>query len=102
MIIEDSILPYAPVVENPRKRALFIRRLREAIENEKLSLYYQPQFRCGDGGSCGVEALARWFPMKGRPVHPITFIRQAEQAGLISALGRWVLREACEPRPASS
>jgi EAL domain-containing protein (putative c-di-GMP-specific phosphodiesterase class I) len=93
--IEEGTESDAAVVANPRKRLLFTRRLREAIEREELSLYYQPQFRSGDGRPCGVEALARWFPPNHRPIPPITFIRRAEQAGLISALGQWVLREAC-------
>jgi len=92
--IEASVL-FQAAVEDPRKSLLFTERLRDAIEREELSLYYQPQFRSGDGRPCGVEALARWFPGNSRPISPIVFIRQAEQSGLISALGQWVLREAC-------
>jgi diguanylate cyclase len=93
--IEEGIHSGAKIVEIPRKRVLFTRRLREAIEREQLSLYYQPQFRTGDGKPCGVEALARWFPMNSRPIPATRFTRRAEQSGLISALGRWALREAC-------
>jgi diguanylate cyclase len=87
--------PQAPASDDPRKTVLFATRLREAIERDELSLHYQPQYRSVDGGPCGVEALARWFPRNGEPVSPVLFIRQAEQSGLISALGQWVLEEAC-------
>jgi EAL domain-containing protein (putative c-di-GMP-specific phosphodiesterase class I) len=94
--MEVGILPPAPGVDGPpRKSVRFTERLREAIEREELSLHYQPQYRSVDGRPCGIEALARWFPRNGQPISPIVFIRQAEQAGLISALGHWVLKEAC-------
>jgi EAL domain-containing protein (putative c-di-GMP-specific phosphodiesterase class I) len=93
--MEAGTLAHAPVVDDPRKRVLFTAQLREAIERQELTLHYQPQYRSLDGKPCGVEALARWFPVNGKPVSPIVFIRQAEQSGLISALGHWVLKEAC-------
>jgi EAL domain-containing protein (putative c-di-GMP-specific phosphodiesterase class I) len=70
--------------------------LRHAIENRELTLHYQPQFEVHGGRACGVEALARWFRVDGRAIEPAIFIPLAEQAGLIGALGAWVLQEACE------
>src|ERR1700722_7912859 len=93
--MEVGIPSQAPIVDDPRKSVLFSGRLRNAIEHDELSLHYQPQYRSADGKPCGVEALARWFPTHGQSIPPIVFIRQAEQAGLISALGQWVLKEAC-------
>jgi diguanylate cyclase len=93
--MEVGILPYAPVVDDPRKSVISTGQLREAIQRDELSLHYQPQYRSVDGRPCGIEALARWFPSNGQPISPIVFIRQAEQSGLISALGHWVLNEAC-------
>ena len=78
-----------------------VRRLRlradlgRAIENKGISLHYQPQFEVHGGHICGVEALARWFPEKGRAIEPRVFIPLAEQTGMIGALGAWVLQEAC-------
>ena len=91
-----GILSDVPVIEDPRKSVQFTARLRSAIECDELCLYYQPQYRTLDGKPCGVEALARWFPSNGPPIAPNVFIKQAEQAGLISDLGHWVLKEACE------
>ena len=86
----------APVIADPRKSVLFTAQLRRAIECDELSLHYQPQYRSLDGRPCGVEALARWFPSNGPAIAPSVFIKEAEQAGLISALGQWVLKEACK------
>jgi EAL domain-containing protein (putative c-di-GMP-specific phosphodiesterase class I) len=69
--------------------------LRRAIENNELTLYYQPQFELHNGAACGVEVLARWFRPDGVVVEPGVFIPLAEQAQLIGALGSWVLQEAC-------
>ena len=94
--VEVGIPAHAPVHEDPRKSELFTAQLRKAIERDELSLHYQPQYRSIDGRPCGVEALARWFPRNAAPITPSVFIKQAEQAGLISALGQWVLEEACK------
>jgi EAL domain-containing protein (putative c-di-GMP-specific phosphodiesterase class I) len=85
----------AAVISDGHKSVLSAARLREAIERDELSVHYQPQYRSVDGRPCGVEALARWFPKDGPPIAPIDFISQAEQAGLISALGQAVLKAAC-------
>ncbi|MET0282801.1 MAG: EAL domain-containing protein [Steroidobacteraceae bacterium] len=78
-----------------RQHLLLTKQLRHAIESSELCLYYQPQYRSSDGSCCGVEALARWFPDGAEPVPPAVFVRHAEQSGLIGALGRWVLQDAC-------
>lgn len=69
--------------------------LRKSIEREEFELYYQPQFRAEDARLIGVEALVRWnHPEKGT-LSPALFIPVAEEIGLITNLGTWVLREAC-------
>ncbi len=68
--------------------------LRRAIEQESLSLVYQPQFDLTSGRIVGIEALARWrHPTRGA-VGPDIFIPVAEQAGLMAALTDWVMRTA--------
>ena len=69
--------------------------LRRAIENDELTLYYQPQFEVLSGRASGVEVLARWFRSGGVTVEPSVFIPLAEQTQLIGALGSRVLQRAC-------
>ncbi|MEH6358577.1 MAG: EAL domain-containing protein, partial [Pseudomonadales bacterium] len=69
--------------------------LREAIEQQQLSLVYQPQVNINTGEIIGVEALSRWnHPILGQ-VSPIYFIATAERIGMIKPLTEWVLRTAC-------
>ena len=69
--------------------------LREAIRKNQFVLHFQPQLRIADGQLMGMEALVRWqHPGRGL-VGPDDFIRFAEARGLIAAIGRWVLAEAC-------
>jgi diguanylate cyclase (GGDEF)-like protein/PAS domain S-box-containing protein len=69
--------------------------LRRALEQEQFVLYYQPQFDVATGRVTGMEALLRWrHPNRGL-LSPDQFIPVAEDAGLIIALGEWVLRSAC-------
>jgi diguanylate cyclase (GGDEF)-like protein/PAS domain S-box-containing protein len=69
--------------------------LRHALQRDEISLHYQPTIDLADGQIVGFEALARWHhPTRGL-VSPADFIPVAEATGLIVALGRWVLTEAC-------
>ena len=69
--------------------------LREALERNEFFLAYQPTFTLSDMAPTGVEALIRWkHPTRGI-VQPDTFIPLLEESGLITEVGRWVLREAC-------
>ena len=69
--------------------------LREAISAGQMSLEYQPQVDVDTGRIIGVEALARWrHPTRGL-IPPDCFVPVAEHSGLVVALGRWALQEAC-------
>jgi diguanylate cyclase (GGDEF)-like protein/PAS domain S-box-containing protein len=68
--------------------------LREAIEKQQFELHYQIQVN-SKGEAVGAEALIRWaHPVHGL-VFPADFIPLAEETGLISAIGQWVLDTAC-------
>ena len=68
--------------------------LRNAIHNEELQLYYQPQLDVRRGVINSVEALARWIHPQHGFIAPDIFIEIAEQTGLIRPLTDWVLRTA--------
>jgi EAL domain-containing protein (putative c-di-GMP-specific phosphodiesterase class I) len=70
--------------------------LRRALDGGELEVHFQPKFSCASLEIVGFEALARWrHPTRGY-VSPATFIRIAEDCGLITRLGQWVLEEACQ------
>ena len=71
------------------------RLLRDAIAHNHFVLHYQPQMRLADGTLQGFEALVRWHHPERGLVGPDEFITFSESRGLITPIGRWVLREAC-------
>ena len=69
--------------------------LRQALAEDTLALYYQPQLDLVSGRITGVEALLRWnHPQRGM-LDASEVVALAEDAGLIVPLGAWVLRQAC-------
>nr|WP_295107998.1 EAL domain-containing protein [uncultured Caulobacter sp.] len=70
------------------------RDLRTAIENEALTVAYQP-LTDARRGIVGVEALARWHHPERGDISPAIFIPLAEACGLIGQIGAAVFRRAC-------
>lgn len=69
--------------------------LRNAIQYNDLTLYYQPKLHIKRGAITGVEALIRWSHPDYANISPAKLVSLAEETGLIMQLGEWVLREAC-------
>ena len=71
------------------------RDLRHALFNHELHLHYQPQIDLVTGELYGIEALARWTHPELGEISPERFISIAEESGLITEFGYWVIQEAC-------
>ncbi|MDP1667405.1 MAG: diguanylate cyclase, partial [Methylobacter sp.] len=78
-----------------RERIALESRLRRAIEQQDLRVFYQPQVDIASGRIVGAEALVRWQDSVEGLIPPIRFIPIAEETGLIVEIGEWVLRETC-------
>jgi diguanylate cyclase (GGDEF)-like protein len=69
--------------------------LRKALENNEFELFFQPQVDLRLNEINGFEALLRWRHPKWGKVSPAEYIPVAEDIGLISPIGEWVIRTAC-------
>jgi len=70
--------------------------LRRGLEREEFVLHYQPKVDIRTGRVTGAEALVRWQHPERGLVFPDFFIPLAEQTGLVTALGEFVIAAACE------
>ncbi len=69
--------------------------LRQAVADDSMINFYQPQIDLTNGSICGMEALARWIhPVRGL-ISPVAFIPICESTGLIEKLGIDLVRQAC-------
>jgi len=81
--------------EQVMRRLLLEAKLRHALENEELTLHYQPIVALDTRALQGFEALLRWESAESEPVPPSTFVPIAEHCGLIVPISAWVLKKAC-------
>jgi diguanylate cyclase (GGDEF)-like protein/PAS domain S-box-containing protein len=81
--------------EQVMSRLLLEANLRDALQNEELTLHYQPIVAIDTGRVQGFEALLRWQGCGSSSIAPGTFVPIAEQCGLIVPISIWVLKTAC-------
>jgi diguanylate cyclase (GGDEF)-like protein len=90
-----AIVAFEPSIDVIASEQQFIRReLPRALGAHALELHYQPIVAADGARLVGVEALLRWTHAERGAIAPATFIPVAEQMGLMSALGAFVLRRA--------
>jgi len=97
----DNFQFYTPEL-NARVHEKFLlqEELRNALARSEFVLHYQPQVDLRTGRVFAVEALIRWnHPTQGM-LSPINFIPMAEETGLVTPIGDWVLHEACRQNKA--
>lgn len=70
-------------------------KLRRALQRDDFVVHYQPIVSPATGGLVAFEALVRWQDAERGVVGPNDFIPLAEDAGLIEAIGGWVLNAVC-------
>jgi len=68
--------------------------LRQALEEDRIAMFLQPQVRLSDRQFVGAEALVRWFMRDGRIVMPSHFIPVLEHTGAVLPLGQRMLERA--------
>ncbi len=84
--------------DDVRRRTHVVRWLETAIENRDLQIHFQPIVNADSIVTEGYECLIRGS-LDGTPVSPAEFIPLAEESGLVSAIGEFVLQEACAALP---
>ena len=91
----NPIVTYSAEIDifSPRRLALMAE-LRQAIQDNLLTLNFQPKVKISTGEVIGMEALLRWTHPEYDFIPPDEFIPMAEQSGIIKPLTTWVTNEA--------
>ena len=84
------------LLQAAEERRILEHDLRDALAKNEMELAYQPIVDAKTNVVSGFEALLRWNHPERGLIPPSLFIPIAEEAGLISALGIWAMRRACD------
>ncbi|MFM9034603.1 MAG: putative bifunctional diguanylate cyclase/phosphodiesterase [Mycobacterium sp.] len=82
--------------ENPSAGDELLAELRDAVEQQKLTMVYQPKFDLKSSGLVGVEALLRWPRQEGELLGPDEFLPMVRRHGLIGPVTDFVLTRALD------
>lgn len=82
--------------EKALERQKIERNLTTALDNDELRVFYQPKIDLTSGKIIGSEALLRWSNPELGNVPPFKFVPIAEECGLMTPIGEFVLRQSLE------
>jgi diguanylate cyclase (GGDEF)-like protein/PAS domain S-box-containing protein len=93
---KNRALQFTPEIGSlVQERLKLENQLRGAVGRGEIYVHYQPEFNVADRRLVRFEALARWnHPTLGK-IPPVKFIPIAEECGMISALGMYIMELAC-------
>lgn len=92
----DSATSNGHTLKAEQKSQIYhIGELSRAIHKNELLLHYQPRYESNTGNLVTLEALVRWNHPERGLLLPDAFITLAENTGLISTLGLWVVEQCC-------
>lgn len=83
------------LTQQSQRKLLLSTKLKAALEQHLVQVYYQPQYNTTYQQLIGAEALARWHDEELGWISPAEFVPVAEETGLIEKLGDYVLERAC-------
>ncbi|WP_417818883.1 putative bifunctional diguanylate cyclase/phosphodiesterase [Tritonibacter scottomollicae] len=84
-----------PIEDDAKFRYNIIQKISRAIDNDELSLHYQPIVNLAAGKIVGAEALLRWPQSDGEMLSPAVFIPMIEESDISDRLGLWTINTAC-------
>ncbi len=93
----DNLALFEPRLDQEaRERRDIEADLREALARDQMRLHFQPIIELDTGQTTGYEALLRWYHPTRGVLGPADFLPVAEDTGLITSIGEWVIRRALE------
>ena len=94
----ESIHVYEAEKDDTSGRLALVQKIKNAIEQSKFELYYQPKIELVSGTLIGVEALVRWPDKNNGYIPTEMYISVMEQTGLINEFSYWALDSAMRQR----
>ncbi|QZT34816.1 diguanylate cyclase [Caldalkalibacillus thermarum TA2.A1] len=92
---QDLVIFDAALGEKLERQIEVERRLRQALDQDRLSMVYQPQYHLTSRRLAGLEALLCWQDDQLGPVSPVEVLQVAQNAGSLARLDEWALDRAC-------
>ena len=90
----DKLALFEPALDiAARERRRVESDLADALRKGQMHMQYQPVIDLDTGETTGFEALLRWHHPERGIIAPGDFLHVAEETGLISSLGEWVIRQ---------